>query len=77
MLTLHEQSLAEFGGASGIRDEGLLDSALSKPENLLACGKPTRFDLAASYDFGLVKNRPLINGDKRADLTVAVVFGIK
>jgi hypothetical protein len=41
VLTLHEQSLAEFGGAAGIRDEGLLDSALGKPENLLAYGKPT------------------------------------
>jgi len=65
VLTLHEQSLTEFGGAAGIRDEGLLDSALSKPENLLAYGKPTLFDLAASYGFGLVKNHPFIDGNKR------------
>ena len=74
VLTLHEQSLAEFGGAAGIRDEGLLDSALGKPENLLAYGKPTLFDLAASYGFGLVKNHPFIDGNKRAAFIVAVVF---
>ena len=74
VLTLHEQSLAEFGGAAGIRDEGLLDSALGKPENLLAYSKPTLFELAASYGFGLVKNHPFIDGNKRAGFTVAVVF---
>ena len=72
--TLHEQSLAEFGGSADIRDEGLLESALSKPENLLAYGKPTLFDLAASYAFGLVKDRPFIDGNKRAGFIVAVVF---
>ena len=66
--------LSEFGGAAGIRDEGLLDSALGKPENLFAYGKPTLFDLAASYGFGLVKNHPFIDGNKRVGFTVAVVF---
>lgn len=74
VLTLHEQSLAEFGGAAGIRDEGLLDSALGKPENLFAYGKPTLFDLAASYGFGLVKNHPFIDGNKRAGFITAVSF---
>ena len=74
MFTLHEQSLAEFGGAGGIRDEGLLDSALAKPENLFAYGKPTIFDLAASYGFGVVKNHPFIDGNKRAGFIVAVLF---
>ena len=74
VLTLHEQSLAEFGGAAGIRDEGLLDSALGKPENLFANGKPTLFDLAASYGFGLVKNHPFIDGNKRAGFITAVTF---
>jgi death-on-curing protein len=74
VLTLHEQSLVEFGGAAGIRDEGLLDSALGKPKNLLAYGKPTLFDLAASYGFGLVKNHPFIDGNKRAGVIVAVLF---
>ena len=74
VLTLHEQSLAQFGGSAGIRDEGLVDSALGKPENLFAYGKPTLFNLAASYGFGLVKNHPFIDGNKRVDFIVAVVF---
>ncbi len=74
VLTLHEHSLAEFGGAAGIRDEGLLDSALGKPENLFAYGKPTIFDLAASYGFGLVKNHPFIDGNKRAGFITAITF---
>ena len=74
VLTLHEQLLAEFGGAAGVRDESLLDSALGKPEHLFAYGKPTLFDLAASYGFGVVKNHSFIDGNKRAGFTVAVVF---
>src|SRR5277367_216052 len=74
VLTLHEQSLAEFGGAAGIRDEGLLDSALGKPENLLAYGKPTIFDLAASYGFGIVKNHSFIDGNQPAGFITAVTF---
>lgn len=74
VLLLHEQSLAQFGGAAGIRDEGLLDSALGKPQNLFAYGTPSVFDLAASYAFGIVKNHPFIDGNKRAGFVVAVVF---
>jgi death-on-curing protein len=74
VLTLHEQSLAEFGGSAGIRDEGLLDSALHKPEQLFAYAKPAIFDLAASYGFGLVKNHPFIDGNERVGFVVAVVF---
>ncbi len=74
VLALHEQSLVEFGGMAGTRDEGLLDSALGKPENLFAYGQPTIFDLAASYGFGLVKNHPFIDGNKRAGFIVAVIF---
>jgi death-on-curing protein len=74
VLTLHEQAVAEFGGETGIRDEGLLDSALSKPENLFAYGKATIFDLAASYGFGLVMNHPFFDGNKRVGFVVAVVF---
>ena len=74
VLDLHEQSLAQFGGSAGIRDEGLLDSALARPQNLLAYGKPTLFDLAASYGFGLVKNHPFIDGNKRTGFMAAFVF---
>lgn len=72
--TLQEQSLAQFGGSAGVRDEGLLDSALGKPQNLFAYGKPSLFELAASYAFGLVKNHPFIDGNKRAGFVVAVLF---
>ena len=74
VLILHEQSLAQFGGAPGVRDEGLLHSALSKPQSLFAYGKPSLFDLAASYAFGLVKNHPFIDGNKRVGFVVAVLF---
>ena len=74
VLTLHEQSLAQFGGLAGIRDEGLLDSALGRPQNLFAYGKPTLFALAASYAFGLAKNHPFIDGNKRTAFVTAVLF---
>ena len=73
-LTLHEQTVMEFGGEASIRDEGLLDSALAKPQNLFAYGKPTLFELAASYAFGLVKNHPFLDGNKRVGFILAVVF---
>ena len=74
VIALQEHSLAEFGSDAGIRDEGLLDSALARPENLFAYGKPTIFDLAAGYGFGLVKSHPFIDGNKRTGFIVAVVF---
>lgn len=74
VFMLHEQSLAQFGGLAGVRDEGLLDSALGKPLNLFAYGKPTVFDLAASYGYGIVKNHPFIDGNKRTGFIVAVTF---
>jgi death-on-curing protein len=74
VFRLHAQSLAQFGGSAGVRDEGLLDSALGRPQNLFAYGKPTLFDLAASYAFGLVKNHPFIDGNKRTGFVVAVTF---
>lgn len=74
MLALHEQLLSAFGGSSGIRDAGLLDSALSRPKNQLAYGKPRIFDLAAAYAFGLVKNHPFVDGNKRIGFAVAATF---
>lgn len=74
VFAAHEQSLAQFGGSAGVRDEGLLDSALGKPRNIFAYGKPGLFDLAASYAFGLVKNHPFIDGNKRTGFIVAVTF---
>ncbi|MFA6542827.1 MAG: type II toxin-antitoxin system death-on-curing family toxin [Limisphaerales bacterium] len=74
VFAAHEQSLAQFGGAAGVRDEGLLDSALGKPLNLFAYGRPDLFDLAASYAFGIVRNHPFIDGNKRTGFVVAVAF---
>lgn len=74
VLGLHEQLLAAFGGALGIRDEGLLDSALARPENLFGYGRPTLYDLAATYAYGLVKNHPFVDGNKRTGFTVAALF---
>lgn len=74
VLLLHDESLAQHGGSAGVRDEGLLDSALGRPENLFAYAAPTLFDLAASYAFGLVKNHPFIDGNKRTGFVTAVTF---
>lgn len=74
VLALHEQLIARFGGASGLRDSGLLDSALARPQHLLAYGTPTLFQLAASYGYGLVKNHPFVDGNKRIGFTVVVLF---
>ncbi len=65
LLLLHDESLATHGGASGIRDEGLLESALSRPLNFALCGEPDVAALAASYAFGLAKNHPFVDGNKR------------
>jgi death-on-curing protein len=74
VLGLHEQLLAAFGGATGVRDKGLLDSALARPENLLAYETPSVFALAASYAFGIVKNHPFVDGNKRTGFVVAALF---
>ena len=66
LLLLHADSLAEHGGAQGLRDEGLLDSALARPLNLAAYGDPDSADLAASYGVGLAKNHAFVDGNKRA-----------
>lgn len=74
VLSLHEQLLAQFGGSPGIRDEGLLASAVARPQNLFAYQKPTAFDLAAGYGFGLIKNHAFVDGNKRTAFAVAVLF---
>ena len=74
IIVLHEQLLASFGGAVGIRDQGLLDSALARPENRFTYGKATIFDLAAAYAFGLIKNHAFVDGNKRIGFAAAVVF---
>ena len=74
LLLLHDESLAEHGGASGIRDEGLLDSALARSRNKLEYGDPDLHELAAAYAFGFAKNHAFIDGNKRAGLLAAGLF---
>ena len=74
LLLLHDESLATHGGDSGLRDEGLLDSALARPENLAAYEQPDFAALAASYCVGLAKNHPFVDGNKRAALLAMGLF---
>ena len=71
---LHDESLALHGGASGLRDEGLLESALARPLNLAAYGRPEVWALAASYGVGLAKNRAFVDGNKRAAFLAVGLF---
>ena len=67
LLLLHEESLAEFGGARGLRDEGLLDSALARPRNKYTYESEHRISiLAATYCYGIIKNHAFVDGNKRA-----------
>jgi death-on-curing protein len=74
VLALQERLLAEFGGLGGTRDNGLLDSALTRPQLIFAYGQPSLCDLAAAYAFGLVRNHPFLDGNKRIGFAVAVLF---
>jgi death-on-curing protein len=71
ILAVHDEQLAEHGGRPGIRDIGLLDSALARPLNY---GQPTVFDLAAGYAFGIVRNHPFVDGNKRVGFLAAALF---
>jgi len=73
-LAAHARSLRDHGGADGIRDEGLLESALARPRNLASYGEPDAFDLAAALGYGLVKNHPFVDGNKRTSFLCAYVF---
>ena len=74
---LHEESLSLHGGASGLRDEGLLESALARPLNLASYGEPDLAALAAAYGVGLAKNHPFVDGNKRAAfLAVGLFLGL-
>lgn len=77
LILLHDESLAEHGGASGLRDETMLQSALARPLNLLSYGSPDVADLAAAYGLGLAKNHPFIDGNKRAAfLSIGLVLAL-
>ena len=72
---IHDEQLAEHGGAPGIRDEGLLESALARPHNLFAYESGRDLcDLAAAYAAGLVRNQPFVDGNKRTGFLAAYTF---
>lgn len=74
ILALHETLLARFGGLEGIRDVGMLDSALHRPLQVYSYGEPTIFDLAAHYAAGIVRNHPFLDGNKRSGFMAAYTF---
>jgi len=74
LLTAHDEQLAEHGGASGIRDMGLFESALARPQNLAVYGEPDAAALAASYAYGLAKNHAFVDGNKRTALVALEYF---
>ena len=73
-IAIHRRQLAEHGGKDGIRDRGLLESALFRPKNKLAYGNPSIFDLAAAYSYGIAKNHPFTDGNKRTSYVVMRTF---
>lgn len=70
----HAEQLAEHGGGEGVRDNGLLESAMARPQNLLAYGAPDAADLAAAYAYGIARNHPFIDGNKRTAAVVSETF---
>lgn len=76
VLAAHEEQLSEHGGAVGLRDDGLLDAALARPKHLLSYTEPEPDipALAASYAFGIARDHPFIDGNKRTSLVVAETF---
>lgn len=74
VLAVHEAQLAEHGGPTGIRDAGLLASALARPRNQAAYGQPDAADLAAAYGFGIARNHPFVDGNKRTAFVCTELF---
>jgi death-on-curing protein len=71
---IHDRQIAEHGGGEGIRDAGLLDSALARPKNLASYATPDAAELAAAYAFGLAKNHAFVDGNKRTAWVCARLF---
>jgi death-on-curing protein len=74
VLAIHDFLLAEHGGATGLRDPGLLASALARPHQLFAYSAPDMFNLAAAYTAGIVRNHPFVDGNKRTGFVVGILF---
>ena len=73
-LAVHEEQLAEHGGAMGLRDAGLLESAIARPRQLYAYGERSLTRLAAAYAFAMARNHPFLDGNKRVSLVLAELF---
>jgi death-on-curing protein len=71
---VHSDQIAQYGGLAGIRDEGLLEASLARPRHLYAYGSATLFDLAAAYGFGIARNHPFTDGNKRTALMAMYAF---
>jgi len=74
VLAIHDEQLAEHGGQAGVRDRGLLESALARPRNQFEYGESSLARLAAAYAFGISRNHPFLDGNKRTSLVVAEVL---
>jgi death on curing protein len=74
VLAIHDQQIAEHGGINGVRDMGLLVSALARPAQLETCGDPDVFDLAAAYAHGIARSHPFVDGNKRTAYVVCMLF---
>ena len=74
LLAVHDEQLAEHGGAAGVRDLGLFESALSRPRNLVSYGSPDVCELAAAYGYGLARNHPFVDGNKRTAFVAVELF---
>jgi death on curing protein len=74
VLAIHEEQLAEHGGAMGVRDDGLLESALARPLNRAGYGNPDTAELAALYALGIARNHPFVDGNKRTAYVAMEVF---
>jgi death-on-curing protein len=74
VLAIHDEQLARHGGAAGLRDAGLLESALARPLNLAAYGEPDTAELGATYAIAIARNHPFIDGNKRAAFMALVLF---
>lgn len=73
-MAAHAEQLAEHGGGEGLRDAGMLDSAMARPRNLAEYGEPDVAALAASYAFGIARNHPFVDGNKRTAAVVSETF---
>jgi death on curing protein len=73
-IAAHAEQLAEHGGGDGVRDHGLLESAMARPQNLAQYGEPDLAELAAAYAFGIARNHPFVDGNKRTAVVVSETF---